>query len=136
MLRATKGIDGRAMWANLHLLFWLSLVPFVTSWMGEHPTASVPTALYGVVLLMDAVSYTLLQSALLALNGPDTPFARAVASDLKGKISLGLYACAIGLAFVSPFISYAIYVTVAVMWFVPDRRLEPAIARRDDGERH
>ncbi len=120
------------MWANLHLLFWLSLVPFTTSWMGEHPTASVPTALYGTVLLMNAVAYTLLQSALLAVNGPKTAFAKALSFDLKGKLSLAIYACAIGLAFVSPWIADALYVAVAVIWFAPDRRFEPAIAQRDD----
>ncbi len=130
MLRASGGIDGRVMWANLHLLFWLSLAPFVTSWLGQNLTAAVPTALYGCDLLMDAVAYTLLQYALLAVNGPNTPFAHAVATDVKGKISLGLYLCAIGLAFVSPFISDALYIVVAIIWIVPDRRLEPVIAGR------
>lgn len=130
MLRATSGVDGRAMWANLHLLFWLSLAPFTTSWLGENPTATIPTALYGVGLLMDAIAFTLLQNALLAVNGPNTPFAQAIKSDLKGKLSLVLYVAAIGLAFVSPAISDVIFVAVAVMWFVPDRRFEPVIAER------
>ncbi len=130
MLRASSGIDGRAMWANLHLLFWLSVVPFTTNWLGQNPSAAVPTALYGFVLLFDAIAYTLLQNALLAVNGPDTPFARAVAADVKGKMSLVLYVCAIGAAFVSPKISDVLFVVVAVLWFVPDRRFEPVIAAR------
>lgn len=130
MLRATNGVDGRAMWANLHLLFWLSLAPFTTSWLGENPTAAVPTALYGFGLLMDAIAFTLLQNALLAVNGPDSAFAAAVKADFKGKVSLALYVAAIGFAFMSPAISDVIFVAVAVMWFVPDRRFEPAIASR------
>ena len=130
MLRATKGIDGRAMWANLHLLFWLSLVPFTTSWLGENPSAAVPTALYALVLFLTAIAYTLLQASLLAVNGPDTAFAKAVTIDIKGKISPLLYVCAVGFAFVSPPISDILFVVVAVMWFVPDRRFEPAIAGR------
>jgi uncharacterized membrane protein len=131
MLRAASGIDGRVMWANLHLLFWLSLAPFVTNWVGENPSASVPTALYGFGLLMDALAYTLLQNALLAVNRPDSVFARAVSSDFKGKISLVLYVAAIGLAFVSPVISDVIFVVVAAIWFIPDRRFERAIAERE-----
>ncbi len=135
MLRASSGIDGRAMWANLHLLFWLSVVPFTTNWLGQNPSAAVPTALYGVVLLFDAIAYTLLEHALRAVNGPETPFARAVAADFKGKVSLVLYVCAIGLAFVSPKISDVLFVLVAVLWFIPDRRFEPVIvARREAAE--
>ncbi len=130
MLRAARGIDGRAMWANLHLLFWLSLVPFTTSWLGEHPSAAVPTALYALVLLLDAVAYTLLQNALIAANRSDALFASAVATDAKGKVSLVLYACAIGFAFVAPWISDLVFVAVAVIWFVPDRRFERVIATR------
>jgi TMEM175 potassium channel family protein len=130
MLRASNGIDGRVMWANLHLLFWLSLAPFTTSWLGENPTASVPTALYGLGLLLDAIAYTILQTALVAVNGPDTPFAKAVKSDFKGKISPVLYVCAIGFAFVAPIVSDLMYVAVAIIWFVPDRRFEPVIADR------
>ncbi len=130
MLRASSGIDGRAMWANLHLLFWLSLVPFTTTWLGENPTAAVPTALYGFVLLLDALSYTLLQTALRAVNGPDGAFARAVQADLKGKLSLVLYLCAIACAFVSTVLSDVLFVVVAIIWFVPDRRFEPVITKR------
>jgi uncharacterized membrane protein len=130
MLRAAKNIDGRVMWANLHLLFWLSLAPFTTNWLGQNPSAAVPTALYGAGLLLTAIAYTLLQTALVAVNGRDTAFAKAVETDFKGKISPVLYLCAIGLAFVSPVISDVLYVIVAIIWFVPDRRLEPVIASR------
>lgn len=127
LLRAARGIDGRAMWANLHLLFWLSLAPFTTAWLGQHPFASVPAALYGFGLLMDAIAYTLLQNALLRLN-VGTGFAKAVESDVKGKLSLALYICAIGLAFVSTLAAEIVFVAVAAMWLVPDRRFEPIIS--------
>jgi uncharacterized membrane protein len=129
MLRAVKGIDGRAMWLNLHLLFWLSLVPFTTSWLGEHPQAPVPTAVYGVVLIGSALAFTLLQQALIALNGADTPLAQAVRRDVKGKSSLVMYALAIGLAFVSTYLSDALFIAVALIWFIPDRRMERVIAQ-------
>jgi uncharacterized membrane protein len=136
MLRATSGIDGRSMWANLHLLFWLSLAPFTTSWLGQNPLAAVPTALYGFGLLMDAVAFTLLQTTLMAVNGPDSPFTRSIGRDVKGTISPLLYLCAIGAAFIFPpisdaiFIAVAVAVAVAVMWIVPDRRFEPVISGR------
>ena len=135
MLRACEGIDGRAMWLNLHLLFWLSLVPFTTSWLGENLGESFPTAVYGGVLICTAVAYTLLQNSIIALNGRDTPFAQAVKSDLKGKSSVVLYALAIGLAFISPYISDALFLAVALIWFIPDRRMESAIiqARPENG---
>ena len=128
MLRAVKGIDGRVMWLNLHLLFWLSLVPFTTSWLGKNPSATIPTAVYGAVLLLSAVAFTLLQQALIAVNGRDTAFARAVASDVKGKTSLALYVLAIGFAFISTRISDALFIVVAFIWFIPDRRMESVIA--------
>jgi uncharacterized membrane protein len=127
MLRASAGVDGRAMWANLNLLFWLSLVPFSTAWLGRNPGAVGPTALYSVVLFLDAVAYLLLQRALLEVNGRDAPFSKAVAVDFKGAASTVLYLIAIGAAFLSPFISDVILVAVAVMWIVPDRRFEPLI---------
>jgi uncharacterized membrane protein len=130
MLRASRGVDGRAMWANLNLLFWLSLVPFATAWLGRNPSAVGPTVFYGVVLLLDGVAYTLLVTALLRVNGPDTPFAKAVAVDVKGRLSILLYAAAIGLAFVSTLLSDAIFVAVATTWLVPDRRFEPLITIR------
>ena len=131
MLRAAKGIDGRAMWFNLHLLFWLSLVPFVTAWVGENTRAPFPTAMYGCVLLCAAIAYTLLQFSLIAANRDDTAFAQALATDAKGKISVLCYVLAIGLAFVSTWISDALFVTVALLWFVPDRRMERVIEMRD-----
>ncbi|MGB8965140.1 MAG: TMEM175 family protein [Candidatus Cybelea sp.] len=128
MLRASRGMDGRAMWANLHLLFWLSLVPFSTAWLGRNPSAVGPTVLYSVILLLDAVAYSLLQRALLEVNGPDAPFAKAVATDIKGMVSIVLYIVAIAGAFVSTMLSDALLVAVAIMWIVPDRRFEPLIS--------
>jgi uncharacterized membrane protein len=127
MLRASRGIDGRAMWANLHLLFWLSLVPFSTAWLGRNPSALGPTVFYGAILLLDAVAYVLLQRALLEVNGRDAPFAKAVAIDVKGSLSILLYLLAIGAAFFSTVLSDAILIAVAIMWIVPDRRFEPLI---------
>jgi uncharacterized membrane protein len=112
------------LWANLHLLFWLSLFPFGTAWMGENHFDTVPTAAYGVVLLAAAVAYYLLQKMIVALDGPDSALAAALGRDLKGKISPVLYAVAIPAAFVNRWISVGLYVAVAVLWFVPDRRLE------------
>ena len=129
MLHAVEHVDGRSMWANLHLLFWLSLVPFVTGWMGENHFAALPTALYGVVLLMCALAYTLLQTALVAANGRHALLADAVGRDLKGKLSLVCYLLAIPLAFVSQWIADALYVSVAIMWVVPDRRIEKVTVR-------
>jgi uncharacterized membrane protein len=124
MLHATTRINGRILWANLHLLFWLSLVPFVTGWMGENHFAPLPTAVYGVVLILAAIAYTILQRAIIADQGESSKLAAAVGNDAKGKASLALYAAAIPLAFVHQAISDAIYVLVALMWLVPDRRIE------------
>jgi uncharacterized membrane protein len=128
MLRATRGIDGWAMWANLHLLFWLSLVPFTTGWLAMNPTGVGPTVLYALVLLLDAVAYSILQRALLEVNGRDAPFAQAVKTDVKGVLSIVLYVIALGLAFVSTVASDVILFAVALMWLTPDRRFEPVIA--------
>lgn len=124
MLAAVQRIDGRVMWTNLHLLFWLSLVPFVTSWMGENHFAAVPTALYGIVLLMSALAYTALQTAIVACNGHDSKLAAAVGNDLKGKVSVACYLTAIPLAFFVQWIADALFVIVAIIWFLPDRRIE------------
>ena len=124
MLQMTERINGRILWANLHLLFWLSLVPFVTGWMGENHFAPLPTAVYGVVLLLAGVAYTILQNAIIAHHGPRSRLAEAVAEDTKGKVSLALYAAAIPLAFFREWISDAIYVLVALMWLAPDPRIE------------
>ena len=130
MLRASEGIDAAAMWANLHLLFWLSLVPFTTAWIGENPSKSAPTAAYGLVLLFCAIAYAMLQRTLCRVNGADAAFARAVEVDLKGKVSLALYVCSVGLAFIVPEVADAVYVAVAILWLVPDRRFEPVITTR------
>lgn len=124
MLQPTGRINGAILWANLHLLFWLSLVPFVTAWMGRNHTASVPTALYGCVLIMCAAAYTILQRAIIKEEGSESRLATAVGSDRKGTASLVLYASAIPLAFARPWIADALYITVALVWLVPDRRIE------------
>jgi uncharacterized membrane protein len=128
MFHATQHVGGGVLWANLHLMFWLSLVPFVTTWMGEHHFAALPTAIYGVVLLLAAVAYTILQTAIIAHEGRSSRLAQAVGSDRKGKVSMLLYLIGIGVAFVSPLIADAIYVTVALIWLVPDRRIEARLA--------
>ena len=128
MLQATRKVNGKVLWANLHLLFWLSLVPFVTGWMGENHFAPLPTAIYGCVLLLAAVSYTILQAFIVHHEkGENDLLAEAVGNDFKGKLSLALYAAAIPLAFVHQWISHAIYVAVAIIWLVPDRRIERKI---------
>jgi len=126
MLHHAHRVSGGVMWANMHLLFWLSLIPFVTGWMGENHFATAPTALYGGVLLMAAIAYFVLQQRILACQGDASTLARALGRDIKGKISPVLYAAAIGLAFVRPWMAWAIYALVALMWLVPDRRLEKA----------
>lgn len=123
MFHAVRHVTGTALWANLHLLFWLSLVPLVTQWIGENGRDAIPTAAYGVVLLFCAIAYTVLQ-VILIRHDPHAALASAVGSDRKGKISLVLYVAAIPLAFVNPMISDAIYVAVALIWLVPDRRIE------------
>ena len=124
MLHATQRVSGPVLWANLHLLFWLSLVPFATAWMGENHFAPAPTAFYGVPLLMAALAYWILQRAILATQGRDSLLAAAIGSDLKGKLSPLLYAIAIPSAFLHPAVAGGIYVGVALMWLVPDRRIE------------
>ena len=128
MLHATERINGKVLWPNLHLLFWLSLVPFVTGWMGENHFAPLPTAAYGVVLLMAAIAYTILQRVLIAQQRPGSRLAKAVGGDAKGKLSLVMYLTSIPLAFVNQWISDAIYVAVALIWLVPDRRIETVLS--------
>jgi len=123
LLRAARRVTGGVMWANLHLLFWLSLIPVLTGWIGEHYRQTAPAATYGLVCLAAAVAYLILTGAIIRADGSDSPVATAMGRDIKGRASLVLYAAATGLAFVSPFISYALFAAVAVMWFVPDRRL-------------
>ncbi len=127
MLHLADRINGGILWANLHLLFWLSLVPFVTGWMGENHFAAVPTAAYGAVLLMAAVAYTILEKTIIAEQGPGSRLAAAVGSDLKGRLSVAFYAAAIALAFVDQWISDGLYIVVALMWLVPDRRIESRV---------
>lgn len=124
LLHAAKQINGKIMWANLHLLFWLSLIPFVTGWLGENHHDSWPTALYGIVLLWAAFAYLILQTLIVKYHGKDSPLAHALGKDFKGLISLACYLAAIGFAFVNPWISDALYIFVAALWFVPDQRIE------------
>ena len=124
LLTVCRQINGGIMWANLHLLFWLSLFPFVTGWMGENEFRSIPTALYGSVLLMAALAYLILQTLIIRLHGGDSALARAIGSDLKGKLSFALYVVAIGTSFVQPWIAGCIYIAVALIWLIPDRRME------------
>ncbi len=129
MLHATKKINGKVLWANMLLLFWLSLVPFTTGWMGENHFAALPSSIYGVNLLLCAISYTILQFTIVRHDGGENlQLAEAVGNDLKGKISIACYIAAIPLAFVSPWISGALYVLVAGIWLIPDRRIERNIA--------
>jgi uncharacterized membrane protein len=125
MLQTCDRINGKILWANLHLLFWLSLVPYVTNWTGQYRFAPVPTALYGVVFIMAAVAYTILQGCIIRLQGPDSKLAIAVGKDLKGRLSLVLYAIAIPLALLRhPWLSATLYAIVAILWLVPDPRIE------------
>ena len=124
LFRAVQQINGRVLWANLHLLFWLSLIPFVTGWMGENKFAPLPVALYGTVLLFAAIAYFILTRSLLSIHESDSVLATALGRDFKGKISVVIYILAIPLAFVSAWIAGGLYVTVAVIWLIPDRRIE------------
>jgi uncharacterized membrane protein len=128
MLQATKHVNGRVLWANLHLLFWLSLLPFVTGWMGENRFAQSPTALYGAVLLMAGLAYWILARTIVAAEGKESLLAKAIGKDRKGTASILLYAIAIPLAFVSQWIALAIYVSIAMVWLIPDSRIERLIA--------
>jgi uncharacterized membrane protein len=127
LMHAARHVNGRILWANLHLLFWLSLIPFVTGWMGENHFTALPVALYGALLLFAGCAYYLLTRALIAHHGQDSPIAKAVGRDFKGKVSLVICAVAIALAFANAWISCALYVLVAVIWFIPDRRMEKAL---------
>jgi uncharacterized membrane protein len=128
LLQAVRQVNGAILWSNMHLLFWLSLVPFVTGWMGENHFAKWPVALYGVVLFMAAIAYTILCRTLIRHHGAQSALARAVGSDFKGKLSLVLYALAIAVALRNHWISLGIYILVAVMWLIPDRRIEKALS--------
>jgi len=132
MMHTVKKVSGSILWANLHLLFWLSLVPFVTDWMGENNFAPVPIALYGIVLLMAAIAYFLLQGQILSVDGKDSLLAKAIGKDLKGKISPILYLVAILLSYFNQWIAVAIYVLVALIWLVPDKRIERIMANEKE----
>jgi TMEM175 potassium channel family protein len=129
LLYTLSRVNGTILWANLHLLFWLSLIPFATAWAGQNPFAPVPTAVYGVAFLMPGCAYYLLVRAMLRVEGPDSTLARAVGRDLKGKGSIVVYAAGIAIAFVEPWGALALYVAVALMWLIPDRRIEKALAQ-------
>ncbi len=134
MLQAVRHVNGAVLWANMHLLFWLSLVPFTTAWMGATHFARVPVAVYGVDLLLSAIAYTILVRVLLALHGSASPFAAAIGTDFKGYISLAMYLAAIPTAFVSAGLAWALYAAVAVVWLVPDRRFERVLAEHHPRE--
>ncbi len=134
MLQATESVSGKVLWANMHLLFWLSMVPFATGWMGENHFAPLPTAVYGVVLLCAAIAYTILQTTIVRHHdGKNELLASAVGNDLKGKLSITLYIIAILAAFLHQSISHALYITVAIIWLVPDRRIERKIEGMVEG---
>jgi len=129
LLQVVERVNGRVLWANLHLLFWLSLTPFATGWMGENHFAAYPVALYGVVQLLAAIGYFILARSLLTIHAPDSVLATALGRDFKGKVSLGIYLVAIPLALVKAWLACALYVLVVVMWLAPDRRIEKTIAQ-------
>src|SRR6185503_2226808 len=131
MFHSTKSVSGGVLWANLHLLFWLSLFPFSTAWMGENHLAPIPTAAYGVVLLMAAIAYYVLQQTIIVNQGSHSLLASAVGRDWKGKLSPALYLAAIPLAFVSPWIASGLYTFVALIWLIPDRRIERALGTHE-----
>jgi uncharacterized membrane protein len=132
MLQSTRHVTGGILWANLHLLFWLSLFPFATAWVGQNHFESTPTAAYGMILLSAAIAYTILQHCIIKNQGSHSVLATAVGRDKKGKLSMALYCAAILLAFVHPWISNGIFVLVAAIWFIPDRRIERILEKREN----
>lgn len=134
MMHTVKHVTGGIMWANTHLLFWLSLVPFGTAWSGHYYMAAGPSALYGIILLMAAIAYTLLERAIIQSHGHEALLAKAIGKNLKGKISLLAYAAGIGLSFVHVWLAEALYFTVALLWIIPDRRIERLFHHKTDGE--
>jgi TMEM175 potassium channel family protein len=132
LFHSTKHVTGSILWANMNLLFWLSLFPFTTAWMGENHPASTPTAVYGLVLLMASVAFYVLQRAIIAQQGRDSLLAAAIGRDWKGKLSVVLYVASLPFAFVSPWIASGLYVFVAAIWFIPDRRIEHVLEKRGD----
>ena len=130
MMQATSHVNGAVLWANLHLLFWLSLLPFFTAWMGENQFAQIPVALYGFDLLMAAVAYYILAHTLAGLHGPDSSLAKALGSDIKGRVSVVAYVVGIPVTFLNSWVAFGLFVLVAVMWLVPDRRMERVLNRQ------
>jgi uncharacterized membrane protein len=128
LFQAVQRVNGPVLWANLHLLFWLSLIPFATGWLGENGLVSLPVALYGLVLLLAACAYYLLVRSLIIVHGSESPLGAAVGRDVKGKISILMYAVAIGVSFLSPLLAWVLYVAVALIWLIPDRRIEKTLA--------
>jgi len=128
MFQAVQKVSGGVLWTNMHLLFWLSLTPFATAWMGENHIAVWPVVVYGIILFMSAIAYIILAKCLVSIHGKDSTFARVLGSDLKGKISIIIYLLAIGLSFVYPLIGFALYAVVAAIWFIPDKRFEKNIS--------
>jgi uncharacterized membrane protein len=131
LLQVTKKVNAAVMWANIHLLFWLSLIPFTTGWMGENNFATLPTAVYGGVLIMAAIAYTILQITILRLHGTESALTKAIGADVKGKLSVGIYFLGIMIAFWLPWLGASLYLLNAIIWFVPDRRLEKALATEE-----
>jgi uncharacterized membrane protein len=131
LLHVCRRVTGGILWANAHLLFWLSLVPFVTAWMGENNFAPIPMAAYGVVMVLAAIAYVVLQRVIIVSEGRESALAAAVGSDMKGKLSLLFYTLAIPLAFVSPWVAGTLFVAVAIMWLIPDRRIERVVAAEE-----
>ncbi len=127
LFQIAEKVNGKILWANLHLLFWLSLIPFTTSWLGENHTASTPVAAYGFVLLMSAIAYFILQGFIVRYHDNDFALRKAIGKDFKGKISVVLYIAGVALSYVNPWIAIAVYIAVAIMWFVPDKRIEKSI---------
>ncbi|RWY53675.1 TMEM175 family protein [Mucilaginibacter gilvus] len=132
MLHATKSINGAIMWANLHLLFWLSLIPFVTGWMGENHFAKWPVICYGIVLIMNSIAYTILVKLLIRHHGEHSLLGTAFGSDTKGKISMAIYAVAIVVSFIQSWLGFALYIVVACIWFIPDRRIENKMNKEEE----
>jgi uncharacterized membrane protein len=135
LFQVVHHVNGNILWANLHLLFWLSLVPFVTAWTGENHFSALPVAFYGLVLLCAAIAYLILTTALIAHHGKDSTLAIAIGRDFKGKLSIAIYATAILLAFINSFVAFSLYIVVAIIWLIPDRRIERAIRSRSDRTR-
>jgi len=134
MMHAAREVNGKVLWANIHLLFWLSIIPFVTGWMGENHFATGPVALYGMVLIMNGVAYTILAVSLARLHGPGSAIAKAIGRDRKGKLSIVIYIVGVAVSFINNWAGFAIYVLVASIWFVPDKRIEKVMANEKEHE--